>query len=414
MSSFMNMSTSSAPAANNGFPGKTRLSLRKPGSASNSRQTSNRSLASNCNDGPQIGLLSRPDSESKMAPQVHIDMVSAEVTPVESQVTSRENSTNLKPEKSSISGRSTRASSQDLTVDRTLAQAARKLSICSQVSEVNAQEIATALHDFDTDINPDHHALAKTWGLWEKRAWTDRSLEEDEWHYRQNCKAIKEFSTIESFMELFNGMPLPSAILDKKQMVRNFPTESSTTHPLRQPKQRRGSILGDVPLMKEQTLDCVMFFEQGVFPSWEDPAHKDGGKLQFMFKSDFPAHAIDQVWENVVFSVMGNTFGRADAVTGVRLCDRLNADVSFNLGATGPRTAVRMEIWHKELDNDDRGRLLNDLRDVLTQELLCGGHAKTVGKVKRSVDAQKIVMSYAAAPSEADAEGRKVTKRSSV
>jgi hypothetical protein len=370
--------------------------------------------------------------DGPMAPMMRIDVWSGAVTPVEieSPTLSRKNTTHFDHLKfpgagvkdNSRANCSTRASSLDhLAVDNTLAEAARRLSICSDVSELNAAEAAEALHQFEADINPDHHALAKTWGLWEKRAWTDKYSDEDDWHYRQNCKAIKEFATIESFMELFNGCPLPSEILKQQQMVRNFPTEE--VHPARQNNNpRRKSILGDVPQKsKNQKLDCLMFFERGVFPTWEDAAHKEGGMFQFLFKSDFNINAIDQVWENLLFNVMGNTLESGDVITGIRLCDRMNADadkIAYGMKDTA-RTAIRIEIWHRKLEsNEERSALFAQLKAVLTSELLCGGCAKTVGKSKRSGETLKVSMAY----SEAVVERKSVnslnevdkTKRSSV
>lgn len=389
-----NMSSLSAPAKIGILgDGATYNPPRSPGSCSSRR--SHRSDMSE-------GILPSPD----MARSVSIDPWSGIVTP---PVVSRKNSftgLNLSPA-SNCEDRISNCSTRDESIDAKLASAARRLSISSQVSEANASEVAEAIQNFSDDIDPNHHALNKTWGLWEKRAWTDKYSDEDEWHYRQNCKAIKDFNTIESFMQLFNGCPKPSAILNKEQMVRNFEGQPEiNVHPAREAKpekRRRGSILGLAPMMKNQKLDSVMFFEQGVFPSWEDPAHHKGGQFQFVFKTDFPAQAIDQVWEHLVFNVMGNGFDGCENVTGIRLCDKLNTDAFVGTNITTPRTAVRIEIWHRELGStEERIAFLAEVKQVLSHPLLCGGSTKRQGKSKRSGDIFKTVMCYA--PSEDDVQ----------
>jgi hypothetical protein len=248
---------------------------------------------------------------------------------------------------------------------------------------------------------PEEHELAKTWCVWEQMEGErephdgcDSDGEDSQDAYKAAHKSIKCFNTIESFFLLHNGIPPPSAIINKSHLVRNksmrdlAPPELLHDHSCRSQMSCR-SILGNFPMDEDdhanaETIESVMYFEDGVFPFWEDPAHDNGGLIQFTFKTDFPSVAIDELWERLVFTVLGNVLPHADKITGVRMADRLPPIVPAH---GGPIVAVRFEVWHRELPKDALRELTKQCITLLKEHLTCGGNAvpgRTIRKPGRA------------------------------
>lgn len=119
-------------------------------------------------------------------------------------------------------------------------------------------------------------------------------------------------------------------------------------------------------------LDAVMFFEDGVRPDFNDPAHQNGGILEFTFKTDFPGELLDEMWEKLLFSVLGNTIPNSSLITGVRMLDRLPHQLSTYCAIV----CVRLEVWHREMTREMIAELRTDLVELLT-----GSHSFAGGAV---------------------------------
>jgi len=241
---------------------------------------------------------------------------------------------------------------------------------------------------------PSEHSLSRRWSLWEKVA-DDHGAVSDESRganhdYCQSCRQLKSFDTIENFMPVFNGMPKPSAIINGHKMVRSKVNESGgdggdDSSDKHSSIPSGNSILGNIPLKIDDDsihLDALMFFETGVIPVWEDPLHQNGGGLcQFTFKTDFPGVALDEIWERLVFTIIGNALTNADYITGVRMVDRIPTK---GLKPSHPIIGVRLEVWHSCMPSKGHvDRLLSDCIEIITAPLNCGGESiakKTVLK----------------------------------
>jgi len=240
------------------------------------------------------------------------------------------------------------------------------------------------------------HDLAKKWCIWEKaREPENPDVKPSNDSFMKSLKNIKTFDSIERFMQVFNGVPPPSTILKNNKIVR---AASSPSSPKKTPvRQRRASMTSLVDAKTD--IESVMFFQEGVQPTWEDPAHKNGGQIQFSFKTDFPPDAIDEIWERLVYTIIGNMLPDGDMISGVKLSDRLPQRVkSWN-----PVVAVRLEIWMRDMPKGQANQLRKDLMYILHKELACGGHGIPTKAKKMANNVFKAQFTYAA-PGECDSE----------
>jgi hypothetical protein len=260
------------------------------------------------------------------------------------------------------------------------------------------------LDEKDKELLQQQHPLGKTWALWEKeegladeddddeetsashsdsntepselsRSTTEATQADDEdsksKRYMMNCNTIKTFSSIEDFMPLYNGVPLPSALLKKHHIIRKNSPEASWSRSASSPSpdsspEHRGK-------KENQQLDAVMFFEDGVKPSWEDPEHKKGGSIHFTFKTDFPGAAADELWERLLFSTLGQQLPHTELITGIRLCDRLPKNAKW---MKKPIAAVRLEVWYRVMDRNQQYELRRAVMALFQETLACGGSVK--------------------------------------
>lgn len=251
------------------------------------------------------------------------------------------------------------------------------------------------------------HALAHTWSIWEKTCCGMH--DEDETTYKKNCKAIKTFDTIEAFMEIFNGVPAPSEIINNKDIVRDtfdYSQKDFAAGKVGERKNgRRGSILGAPPKKVVKQIDAISFFRDNINPTWEDKAHHKGGLFQFTFKSDFPMHAMDEVWERLLFSILGNSIPNGEGITGIRMADRRpGALCSVHEGAA---VAVRLEVWHTELSKDAVSELRKECMNIMKEPLSCGGIAKNGRTVHKGSETTKTAFVYQKRKVENDEEPRR-------
>ena len=76
-----------------------------------------------------------------------------------------------------------------------------------------------------------------------------------------------------------------------------------------------------------------MLFKKNVLPKWEDPQNTEGGSLMIQL-DHLSENDIDQIWKDVVFSLVGGSFPHIENITGMRFMDRLK---KFN--------QVKLELW---------------------------------------------------------------------
>lgn len=255
--------------------------------------------------------------------------------------------------------------------------------------------------DMEQASEPDHE-LSNVWAVWEKFSEkADACLSpvtrcESDSDGEGNV-AMRHFDTIEAFMEVFNGVPAPSNIINKNRIVRN---KAKIDAEQDEDGKRRSSILGAIPLPSgddnAQPLDAIAFFKDGVRPSWEDSAHQNGGGMfQFTFKTNFPARAMDEVYERLLFSVLGNGLTHADFVTGIRIADRLPRMLPQGvLDNSTPVIAVRLEVWHRVLTRDQIHDLRKHCIAIMKQPLSCGGAPRAGRTVRKGDNSTKTAFTY--------------------
>jgi hypothetical protein len=199
--------------------------------------------------------------------------------------------------------------------------------------------------------------------------------------YDNSIAHVKQFNSIESFMTLFNGVPPPSTIVNKNHIYRQYksPFDITTSESEESDteshcsKARSNSILGRRPIpgviRQTKQLDAICFFEAGVKPVWEDKAHKNGGVMEFTFKTDFPGGAIDEIWERLLFTILGNGMVHGEYITGIRMADRLPPKMGHNHAIVG----VRLEVWHREMTQEMTDLMRKHCTECITAPLEFGG-----------------------------------------
>lgn len=224
-----------------------------------------------------------------------------------------------------------------------------------QITEPGAIEHASNIPDLQRQTNPaiqEKHEewrqplpLKHIWTVWEQATPTVSHHS-----YADNTKEVGSISTVQDFWSLWNHMPQPSELLDGKKLVREKANLG-----------KRGSGDGDFgaqPLL--HSVDALMLFRRGVRPEWEDDGNKNGGHWQYHFRKDFPAGALDEVWNNIVLGLVGGVleeeaFGGEDnggankiypvEIMGIRLVDKL---------AAKPIVAgIRLEVWFSDNSNQE-------------------------------------------------------------
>jgi len=147
--------------------------------------------------------------------------------------------------------------------------------------------------------------LKTPWTLWEQVA-----------SGAYSTRKVVSFSTVQDFWRVWNGVPQPSELLDNRRMVR---------------EDARGSAA---------PIDAIMVFREGITPEWEDPMNEKGGHFQIVVKPATGHGQIDEYWNNLVISMVGETMEAGRHITGVRLVDKLN-----NKGGK-VLDSLRLELWY--------------------------------------------------------------------
>jgi len=163
--------------------------------------------------------------------------------------------------------------------------------------------------------------LQYTWTVWEQHV----QSKDKKGEYLDATKQAVSFSTVKEFWACWNHLPQPSELLNGKRFMRD--------------KDGQRTIV-----------DALMLFRKGVHPSWEDPQNAKGGHFMLQLKPQLGGGTLDELWNNIVFGIVGGGIEPADMITGVRLVDKLSHKT---------KPMIRIEVWFNDMDENDTGRLYN-------------------------------------------------------
>jgi hypothetical protein len=97
-----------------------------------------------------------------------------------------------------------------------------------------------------------------------------------------------------------------------------------------------------------QSIEALSVFEQGVTPRWEDPANANGCDIKTK-QTCSDLTKIDEMWNNLVFAVIGETLPHSAEITGCRVVDKSKRNYNF-------------EVW---LRMSDQAEQLTEIKDAL-------------------------------------------------
>ena len=76
-------------------------------------------------------------------------------------------------------------------------------------------------------------------------------------------------------------------------------------------------------------------FKDGIFPIWEDPQNKAGGKWTIRLKKGIAS----RYWEDILLAMIGEQFDVGSEICGAVLSVRMNEDL--------------ISVWNKTADNQE-------------------------------------------------------------
>jgi translation initiation factor 4E len=146
--------------------------------------------------------------------------------------------------------------------------------------------------------------------------------------FKASINELATFNTVEKFWFYFQYVPLPSSL---------FFTG-----------------LTNINDHQNKQIEGLSIFRQGIKPTWEDVANKDGGEFFFRFKSN-KTYIFDFLWEECILCLIGETLDSAkNFVCGIRIVDK-------SYKARQPM--YRFEVWFKDDTNDE---MKNKLKERFT------------------------------------------------
>ena len=83
----------------------------------------------------------------------------------------------------------------------------------------------------------------------------------------------------------------------------------------------------------EKSLDGIILFKNGIEPKWEHPQNHFGCHHECNLV-DINSEETDQIWHNLVFALVGETFPFMQYINGVRFLDRVKKFKS-----------IKIEVW---------------------------------------------------------------------
>lgn len=104
-----------------------------------------------------------------------------------------------------------------------------------------------------------------------------------------------------------------------------------------------------------QSIEAIGLFQDKVKPLWEDPINKNGSSIYFEVALK-EINRIKDVWDKLVFSVIGETLPYSEDIVGVRVLDKKNL--------------YKFEVWCKFDGNINRfSNKTSQIKDGLKEML---------------------------------------------
>ena len=155
-----------------------------------------------------------------------------------------------------------------------------------------------------------NHPLERSWVLWEMWDQNDTN-DTNETVYLQKIQSIFTFHTAEDFWHHWSTLPH----CDPRKLFSNY-QENYTT----------------VVEGLNKTVEAFALFEEGVNPTWEDPVNTLGA--DFSIKRAMNLETLKNIWEKLVFTLIGENLALSKAITGCRIVDK-------------QRGQYKVEVWFR-------------------------------------------------------------------
>ena len=153
------------------------------------------------------------------------------------------------------------------------------------------------------------YPFSDNWCIWEHR----NDMED----YEKNLNKLCVFSDVITFWRWFKLIPKPTDFFYSQ-------------------KRNRGLVGG-------RSVVSYSIFREGISPKWEDPVAHDGGEWRIRrFKNLLE---LDDVWENIVLLVLGNSLDMSENILGVRVVDSSHLE-------TG-KAMYNVEIWFDQMERSE-------------------------------------------------------------
>ncbi|KAL6936424.1 uncharacterized protein HGUI_03721 [Hanseniaspora guilliermondii] len=82
-----------------------------------------------------------------------------------------------------------------------------------------------------------------------------------------------------------------------------------------------------------------MFFKKDIYPQWESPLNKKGGKwVVSLSRDDLGADVINKFWGRIMFSIIGNNFVNNEHINGFYISNK--------------RSSMKVQVWTDAIDKD--------------------------------------------------------------
>ena len=164
-----------------------------------------------------------------------------------------------------------------------------------------------------TEIQYNQHRLVDSWNLIEKYQTTSYQSAAN---YTEDTDTVYSFSSLNEFAQLWKHT--------------SYANPSSLFFDLHRRRIRKIEFNNEGEL---KTVDALYLFKNDIQPKWEDPANSEGSSLIVELKH-IKAEQTDEIWKDIVFSLIGSTFPHCENVNGIRLMDRQKK-----------HELVKFEIW---------------------------------------------------------------------
>jgi len=155
----------------------------------------------------------------------------------------------------------------------------------------------------------DNSPLFRQWSLWYliPDRFTNKNAD-----WKEFLHSIHDFSSIEDFWSVYNSVEKPATL----------------------PKGCRYYI-----------------FKKGISPLWEDKHNKGGNEISFLINNDTNKEIVSDIFEKVLFSIIGETLPESTSVNGVEFTTRVNN--------------YRITIWTGHVSQESLSTISNALCSIL-------------------------------------------------